>query len=100
MGESSSCHGPPSRVMMRLCSLSRQRCFCSAVGGGSRGDMSGWIVDRVGALDWRLKRDWRRDLRWVFGGDMGDVVGVVCVDSTKVSGESGEKAGVFSGSWT
>jgi hypothetical protein len=40
VGESSSCHGPPKRAMIRRCSESRQRCFCSAVGGGSRGDMS------------------------------------------------------------
>ena len=98
VGESSSFHGPPRRVMMRRCSLSRQRCFCSAVDGGSRGDMV-WIVGRVGALDWRLKRDWRRDWRLFFGGDVGDVVGVVSVDSVWVSGDSGETTGVFSGSW-
>ena len=61
--------------------------------------MSGWLVGRVGTFDWRLKRVWRRDLRLFFGGDVGDVVGAVCVDSTWVSGDSGEKARVFSGSW-
>lgn len=99
VGESSSFHGPPRRVIMRFCSLSRQRCFWSVVGGGSRGEVSIWMMGRVGALDWRLKRDWRIDLRLLFTGDMGDVFGVVSVDATRVSGDSGENTGVFSGSW-
>lgn len=90
VGESSSCHGPPRRVTMRRCSLSRQRCLCSAVGGSSRGDMSGWIIGKVGALDWRLKRDWMRDLRLVLGGEVGDDVGVVSVDPVCATCESRE----------
>lgn len=57
VGESSSCHGPPKRVIIRSCSLSRQRCRCSTVGGGSRGDESVWIIGRDGAFDCRLNRD-------------------------------------------
>lgn len=41
-----------------------------------------------------------RDLRLFFGGVIGDVVGLVFVDSMCVSGDSGENAVVFSGSWT
>lgn len=99
VGEERGCHGPPRRVIMRFCSLSRQRWVWAAVGGGVREVVEGWVVVRIGALEWRLKRDWRRDLRLFFGGEVGDVVGVVRMDSVWVSGESGEKAGVFSGSW-
>lgn len=99
VGDERVSHGPPRRAMMRCCSLALQRGFGSVLCGGSRGDVAGWAVGRVGASDWRLKRDWRRDLRWFFGGVVGDVVGVVCGDLVSEYGESGEKAGVFSGSW-
>lgn len=58
LGESSSCHGPPRRVMIRCCSLLRQRCLCSAVDGGSRDDVSIWIVGRGGtSFDCLLNND-------------------------------------------
>lgn len=58
VGESSSCHGPPRRVIIRCCSLLRQRCLCSAVDGGSRDDVSVWIVGRGGtSFDCRLNND-------------------------------------------